>query len=270
MPFSLPFGRAVLALTMGVVLTALALAAGGLREASGASDRQSLGDVLSKEAIIGLTNDARATGGLAALDENPLLDAIAHARATDMIEKQYFAHVSPEGEQASIIARRIGYSYRVIAENIAVSGPFSTNHRVVETWMQSPGHRKNILSPRVKEVGVSVIRGRMNGADTWISVQVFGLQMFPGSVRPYMTASHEETGGPGLARAPRDEPGEEFMRARRELEAERASIERDMAISPSDSSKSDEVRQRIRAFNEKLEQYNRSIEEASVLKLAAN
>jgi hypothetical protein len=97
-----------------------------------------LQEPLTKEAVIGLTNDVRAKQGLANLTENPLLDAVAEERAKDLLEKQYFAHVSPTGEQASDVAQRVGYRYKIIAENLA-SGLFFTNQKVIDGWMQSPG-----------------------------------------------------------------------------------------------------------------------------------
>ncbi len=55
------------------------------------------------------------------------------------------------------------------------SGIFFTNQKIVNGWMQSPGHRKNILSPAIKEIGVSVMKGRMVKRN-WVAVQIFGPQ----------------------------------------------------------------------------------------------
>ncbi|MCE5211125.1 MAG: CAP domain-containing protein, partial [Deltaproteobacteria bacterium] len=107
---------------------------------------------LTGEAVIALTNNARVENGLAPLTENQLLNRIAEARARDMLEKQYFAHVSPTDQQASDIAQAIGYRYKIIAENIG-SGDFYSNQKIVDGWMQSPGHRANILSAEVQEIG---------------------------------------------------------------------------------------------------------------------
>ena len=143
----------------------------------------SLGDItfdredLSKEKIIQLTNSERVTAGLSALQENSVLDFIAAARAKDILDNQYPpSHVSHTGQKVSHIALKFGYKYRVIAENLA-GGVFANNSRLVGCWMQSPAHRKNILSPRIREIGVSVIKGTHDGKETWVSVQVFGLQM---------------------------------------------------------------------------------------------
>jgi len=135
-------------------------------------------ETLNKTAVINLTNEAREANGLPALCENQLLNEVAEARAVDMLEKQYFAHVSPTGEQASDVAQRVGYHYKIIAENIA-SGTFLTNRKIVDGWMQSPGHRTNIVSPDVREIGVAVVKGQMKGSDAYVSVQIFGLESPP-------------------------------------------------------------------------------------------
>ena len=117
-------------------------------------------------------------GGPIGLIESPLLNAIAESKARDMLEKQYFDHVSPAGEQVSDMAQKIGYRYRIISENIGM-GNFLTNQKVIDGWMQSPGHRKNILSSEVEEMGAAIVKGNINGRKAWISVQIFGLQSKP-------------------------------------------------------------------------------------------
>jgi hypothetical protein len=92
-----------------------------------------------------------------------------------MIQKQYFAHYSPSGEGATDIAQRAGYHYKHLGENIAL-GSFQTDEKIVTAWMQSPGHRQNILSDGCSEIGVAARRGRIKGEDVWIAVQIFGQQ----------------------------------------------------------------------------------------------
>jgi uncharacterized protein YkwD len=220
---------------------------------------------LSRDAVIGLTNDARKTEGLTALDENPLLDTIAEARAKDMLEKQYFAHVSPTGDRAARIAQKVGYRYRLIAENIA-SGVFFTNRKLLDAWMQSPGHRNNILSPRVRELGVSVVEGRMNGAKVWVCVQLFGLRSTPMSERPLVSARREPSGRTEMREATAEGLREGLERARRELDAERGSIERDLGILAGDPGRSQDLNMRIGAYNAKADRYNRSLAEMNVMK----
>jgi hypothetical protein len=224
---------------------------------------------LTKEAIIDLTNNARATEGLIMLEENRLLDAIAEARARDILDKQYFGHVSPTGEGASHIARKIGYKYKVIAENLA-SGAFFTNSKIVDCWMQSPGHRKNILSSRMREIGVSVIKGTLNGAETWVSVQIFGLRSTGAPAELYAFSRRE----PGVEMGEGAPSGEGFheklKRMKQEVDAERAMIEQDLRIAGNDSVKNEERALRIRAYNEKVDKYNQALTEIQAIRMAMN
>ena len=131
---------------------------------------------LSRPGIIESTNRARAeNGGLPPLSRNSLLDTIASERADDMLRKQYFAHFSPSGEGAPDVAQRTGYHYQHLGENIAM-GHFQNDEKAVMAWMQSPGHRKNILSDECSEIGVAVKKGWLKGEEVWVAVQIFGEQ----------------------------------------------------------------------------------------------
>lgn len=134
-----------------------------------------LQETLTSAEVLRLTNVTRSEHGAPELKENFLLNAIAVDRARDMFEKQYFDHVSPTGEKAADIAQKVGYRYRRLGENIA-AGAFITNQKIINGWMQSPGHRKNLLSGEFKEIGVAVVKGRLEGGEGWIAVQVFGRQ----------------------------------------------------------------------------------------------
>lgn len=134
-----------------------------------------LQEELTGSEVLRLTNVTRSEHGIPELKESFLLNAVAVDRARDMFEKQYFDHVSPTGEKAADIAQKAGYRYKMIGENIA-AGAFITNQKIINGWMQSPGHRKNLLSGKFEEIGVAVVRGRLEGDETWIAVQVFGRQ----------------------------------------------------------------------------------------------
>jgi len=224
---------------------------------------------LTKDAIINLTNNARATEGLTILEENPLLDTIAEARARDILDKQYFGHVSPTGEQASHIALKIGYKYKFIAENLA-SGVFFTNSKIVDCWMQSPGHRKNILSSQMREIGVSVIKGKLNGTETWVSVQIFGLRSTQAPIGSY-TFSRREPGMEIGAEGPSGEGlHEKLRRMKQEVDAERAMIDRDLRIAGNDPVKNEEHALRVRSYNKKLDKYNQALTEIQAIRMAMN
>jgi uncharacterized protein YkwD len=151
------------------------------------------GQSLSRPGIIECTNRARAeNGGLPPLSRNSLLDAIASERADDMLRKQYFAHFSPSGEGAPDVAQRTGYHYQHLSENIAM-GHFQNDEKAVIAWMQSPGHRKNILSDECSDIGVAVKKGWLKGEEVWVAVQIFGEQSPP--VAPNSAKQREETSG---------------------------------------------------------------------------
>jgi len=90
-----------------------------------------------------------------------------------MIAKQYFAHVSPDGTDLSLLAKRYGYEYLNVGENLAL-GDFSSSIDVMTGWMNSPGHRANILGTGFTEIGITAMRGIWEGKETWFAVQEFG------------------------------------------------------------------------------------------------
>ncbi len=131
-------------------------------------------NALTSEGVIAQTNIQRArNGNLPPLAENATLDAIATLRISDMFAQQYFAHVGPQGESALTVASSVGYAYLAMGENLAL-GLYAGDAGVVNAWMNSPGHRANILNTHYTQIGVAVREGRFQGQETWIAVQVFG------------------------------------------------------------------------------------------------
>ena len=129
---------------------------------------------LTKSGVIAQTNKARQeNGAIPLLAENQLLNAVAEERLKDMFKNQYFSHYPPSGENFMELAKRFGYKYNRLAENLA-SGVYRNDEKVVDGWMQSSGHRANILSSDVSEIGVAVGKGYLKGNETWIGVQIFG------------------------------------------------------------------------------------------------
>ncbi len=107
-----------------------------------------------EKAVVEEMNRQRATFGLAPLRINSRLEAAADDRITDMFDKQYFSHISPDGVQPWTWVEQHGYDYREFGENLAVGYPSADS--VVDGWMHSPGHRANVLSRTFDEVGVAV------------------------------------------------------------------------------------------------------------------
>ena len=168
-----------------------------------------------------------------------------------MFEKQYFAHVSPFGEQASDIAQRIGYRYKIIGENIG-SGRFFTNQKVIDGWMQSPGHKKNILSTDVQDLGAAIIKGNMNGQETWIAVQIFGLQSPEVSQATCVVPSQALFQEIQVKKTELGDLQDRLTRLKQELDDEHASIETDRRISP----RSTDLNLKIKIYNEKSNLHN--------------
>lgn len=130
--------------------------------------------LLSVGGIFDFTNRQRkASGSLPALSQNSKLNQIASLRIKDMFEKEYFEHKSPSGIGASDIADDVGYEFILVGENIAL-GNFGGDEALVQAWMDSPGHRANILNKRYTEIGIAAKKGLYAGKMVWLAVQIFG------------------------------------------------------------------------------------------------
>jgi uncharacterized protein YkwD len=101
-------------------------------------------------------NQQRAGAGLGALNVDASLTNIARRRAQDMAANNYFAHTSPTGETAFTLMNGVGYVYAIAGENIARNNyPDGESVSVAMSgFMNSPGHRANILNCALKEIGV--------------------------------------------------------------------------------------------------------------------
>ena len=115
----------------------------------------------TEQQVIDLTNQERAQQGLPALKENWQLSRVARYKSRDMAAKGYFSHNSPTYGSPFNMMRDFNVSYRRAAENIAAGQ--STPEQVVNGWMNSPGHRKNILDPNLKQIGVGYAKGGSYG-----------------------------------------------------------------------------------------------------------
>lgn len=123
-------------------------------------------------ALVGFANEARFADGALALKTNPILEEAARMKAEDMIKKNYFAHVSPEGLSPWYWLMQAGYNFSVAGENLAID--FSDSKDVADAWLKSPGHRANILNKKFTEIGIATSKGIFNGHETVFVVQFFG------------------------------------------------------------------------------------------------
>ena len=102
--------------------------------------------------VIDLTNQQRKQNGLPALKADTQLSGVANKKANDMEQNHYFSHTSPTYGSPFDMMRDFGVSYKSAGENIAEGQ--QTAQDVVNAWMNSEGHRKNILNPDFTNIGV--------------------------------------------------------------------------------------------------------------------
>lgn len=107
------------------------------------------------ESVLTAVNAARAKAGCGPLRVSPSLAAAAKSHARAMAEQNFFAHAGKDGSRLTSRIARQGYSYQSAAENIA-AGQTSAGE-VVQSWLQSAGHRRNILDCGMTETGIAVV-----------------------------------------------------------------------------------------------------------------
>ncbi len=127
---------------------------------------------ITNETIISLANEARVQNGLGELTPNALLSKAAQNKANDMLAKQYFAHNTPDGATPWSFIKAVGYSYTTAGENLAID--FTEAENIQSAWMNSPGHRANILNKNFQEIGIGISKGTFDNHQTTIVVQMFG------------------------------------------------------------------------------------------------
>ncbi|MGK5543434.1 CAP domain-containing protein [Streptomyces sp. URMC 127] len=121
------------------------------------------------EEVTALTNAERAAAALRPLAADHRLAAAAQAHSDDMVARDFYSHTSPEGSEPWDRARAAGAPHPGIGENIACGQRSAAE--VVRGWMNSPGHRANILKPDFAYIGVGYATGSRAGT-YW--TQLFG------------------------------------------------------------------------------------------------
>jgi uncharacterized protein YkwD len=116
------------------------------------------------EQVLKIVNQERAKEGLSALTTNSTLTAAANKRAQEIV--QSFSHTRPNGTSFSTVLKEFGVSYKSAGENIAYGQ--KTPQEVMNGWMNSSGHRANILNSSYNKVGIGVYKA--NGVIYWTQV----------------------------------------------------------------------------------------------------
>ncbi len=117
-------------------------------------------DAAAEQRMVDLVNAERSKTGLPQLVVDAEITEVARAHSRDMFERRYFSHVSPEGKDAGDRLTAAGVSYSYAGENLAYAPDVATAH---EGLMNSEGHRKNILDPEFRHIGIGVIDGGVYG-----------------------------------------------------------------------------------------------------------
>lgn len=157
--------RWVSLLLTGVMLTfVLTSCSGGGGQGSGSSGGSGVSRYEAE--VIRLVNEIRVQEGLSPLTTTSALSAAADQRAKELVS--CYAHERPDGTSCFTALHEFGVSYRAAGENIAAGYP--TPEAVVTGWMNSSGHRANILNPSFKAIGVGHVSGRGSYGFYWVQM----------------------------------------------------------------------------------------------------
>ncbi|MFD8209330.1 sigma-70 family RNA polymerase sigma factor [Streptomyces sp. NPDC059695] len=121
----------------------------------------------TQQEVIDLVNTERSKAGCGPLTEHPLLTKAAQGHSDDMAARNFFDHTNPDGDGPGERVTAAGYAWSTYGENIAQGQ--TTPAQVMDSWMNSPGHRANILNCDFKEIGIGL---HSSGGPYW--TQVFG------------------------------------------------------------------------------------------------
>lgn len=124
-------------------------------------------DQAAESQMLALVNQERIQRGIPVLTLRSEVIPVSRTHATDMWQRSYFGHVSPDGEDVGDRLNNQKVSYSVAGENLALAPTVKTAHTGL---MNSEGHRKNILDPEFKRIGIGVID---NGVYGKMFVQIF-------------------------------------------------------------------------------------------------
>lgn len=125
--------------------------------------------------VLDLTNEFRSQNGLPPLTLNTQLNAAAQEQSQNMAQEDFFDHIGLDGSTPATRAQDQGYTFSFIGENIGAG--YQTPGEVVQGWIDSPGHRENLLNPNYAEIGIGYFylendTGFENWNHYW--TQVFG------------------------------------------------------------------------------------------------
>lgn len=121
------------------------------------NDTTERGESTQADEVLKLVNQERKKQGLAALTLSSKLTSVANTKAKDMAVNKYFAHESPTYGTPFQMLQQFGVKYSYAGENIAAGQ--KTSQQVMNSWMNSSGHRANILNKNYTQLGVGFYAG---------------------------------------------------------------------------------------------------------------
>lgn len=145
-----------MSLLKSLALGACLVVSASLVQAQASCSRPANAQSLESSVFSGV-NSIRSQGARAALNQRSPLSQAAQAHACDMARNDFFSHTGSDGSNVQARVTRAGYRACVVAENIAWG--YSDAQRVLSGWMNSAGHRRNMLHDRVRDVGIGVASG---------------------------------------------------------------------------------------------------------------
>ncbi len=134
---------------------------------SGSTTTTTNGLTTDEQEVFNLINAQRTSAGLSALKIDEELQNVARVKAKDMVDNNYFSHNSPTYGTPFNMIKNFGITYKAAGENIAGN---SSNQGAVNAWMNSEGHRANILSNNYNYTGIAVVSSPTYGK---VYVQMF-------------------------------------------------------------------------------------------------
>lgn len=136
-------------------------------ENASSPDRSSETQISKAEMILKLVNQERSKAGVPALTLSTKLTDIANTKAKDMADKNYFSHQSPTYGSPFDMLKHFGVSFSYAGENIAAGQ--KSAQEVMQSWMNSSGHKANILNKNYTQLGVGYYEGGQYGTE-WVQL----------------------------------------------------------------------------------------------------
>lgn len=160
-----PVGLVIVALVIAFIPFAYNITSTGKAQVLGYATN------ISVSGLHSASNQQRANAGLGGFNLNGTLSNAAYNKALDMFADNYWAHTAPDGKQPWTFISEAGYAYSTAGENLAKN--FSTSDGVVNGWMNSSGHRANILNTSFIDVGYAAVNGTLLGEETTLVVAMY-------------------------------------------------------------------------------------------------